>query len=361
VAIAPLNSTVFRVIGSGTGSVTNSTLATFDPTLLANDQYVIRVVARDTSNRVSRREVTVNVAGELKLGRFRLEVIDFELPVAGIPIQVRRTYDTLDAGADGDFGFGWRLGFNDARIRETVPANAGQGILGPVSAPFKVGTKVYLTTPDGRRVGFTFDPQPVPIIFFGTYWRPAFKPDPGVTDKLDTIYDPDNPYGDLYQKLADGSFARPFAFFAGAFNPDVYHLTTPDGMRYHYDQFKGLQEVLNPNGSRITFTDAGITSSTGLTVPFHRDAQGRIAAILDPTGTRSATPTMPAGPRAVTDQPATSPGTSIGLRRSTTSTASSTHAATPASGPATTIRDVSLPYRMPWATSRRASTTSPRG
>ncbi len=38
------------------------------------------------------------------------------------------------------------------------------------------------------------------------------------------------------------------------------------------------------NGNTLTVTAAGITSSTGLSVPFVRDAQGRITKITDPLG-----------------------------------------------------------------------------
>src|SRR5262249_15132190 len=152
-------------------------------------------------------------------------------------------------------------------------------LLGPVSAPFKVGTKVYLTNPGGKREGFTFDPTPVSVPLFGTYYRPNFDPDPGVFDKLDTIYDPTNPYGDLYAKTADGSFVTPLVNFGGPFNPDVYHLTVLDGTVYTYDQYKGLQQVVDPNGNTLTVSAAGIISSSGPSIVFKRDAQNHITEI----------------------------------------------------------------------------------
>ena len=49
----------------------------------------------------------------------------------------------------------------DAKIQESVPLTEAekQGVPPLFGAnPFTAGTKVYLTNPEGRRVGFTFDP-----------------------------------------------------------------------------------------------------------------------------------------------------------------------------------------------------------
>ncbi len=284
VHLAPYGSSSFRQIASGTGAVSNGILGTLDPTLLANDQYIVRVIARDSLNRSSRADVTVNIQGELKLGRFRQEFTDLSIPLAGIPIEIRRVYDSLNAGQQGDFGYGWTMAFADPQIRETVSQNAGYGYFGPEAAPFKVGTKVYLTTPDGERVGFTLAMDTIVVPFFGTYYRPRFVGDAGVVEKLDVLTQPDNGLGDLYIKLADGTFSQPFAVFGGRFNPDNYNLTLTNGTIYRYNQQTGLKEVVDTNGNKLTFSPDGVTSSLGVSIQFLRDAQGRIAEIIDPSG-----------------------------------------------------------------------------
>lgn len=284
VHIAPYGSSSFREIASGTGAVSNGILGTLDPTLLGNDQYIVRVIARDSLNRSSRADVTVNIQGELKLGRFRQEFTDVSIPLAGIPIEIRRIYDTLDASQQGDFGYGWTMAFADPQIRETVSQNAGYGYFGPEAAPFKVGTKVYLTTPDGERVGFTLAMDTIVVPFFGTYYRPRFVGDAGVVEKLDVLTQPGNGLGDLYIKLADGTFSQPFAVFGGRFNPDNYNLTLTNGTIYRYNQQTGLKEVVDTNGNKLTFSPDGVTSSLGVSIQFVRDALGRIAEIIDPSG-----------------------------------------------------------------------------
>ncbi len=38
------------------------------------------------------------------------------------------------------------------------------------------------------------------------------------------------------------------------------------------------------NGNELNFSDAGITSDSGVEVRFGRDAQGRITRVIDPEG-----------------------------------------------------------------------------
>jgi RHS repeat-associated protein len=264
----------FVTIFQGTAPVVKDTLATFDPTMLMNDAYVIRVFAQNVNGNVTAQGIVLNVSGELKLGEFTQTFTDLSIPVAGIPIQVTRIYDTRQAPQSGDFGFGWRLGIQDAHIHKTVPPSPG-GIFGLFSAStFKVGTKVYLTNPAGKREGFTFDPIPQSVLIFGTFWHPHFKPDPGVFDQLSVDDTALSKVGDSFRGF----------LFGFAYNPDEFTLTTKEGVSYRYNDISGLEKITDPNGNTLTFSAAGITSSTGPKLVFKRDAQGRIAEINDPAG-----------------------------------------------------------------------------
>jgi len=53
--------------------------------------------------------IAVIVTGENKPGRVRTTVTDFKVPLAGIPINIARTYDSLVRSKVGDFGQGWSL------------------------------------------------------------------------------------------------------------------------------------------------------------------------------------------------------------------------------------------------------------
>lgn len=268
----------YITIAQGTTNVINGLLAQFDPTLVRSEDYVIRVIAQDINGKINSRGILLGVAGENKLGNFQIELTDLSIPIAGIPIQVQRVYDTLQANEQSDFGYGWSLKVQDAQIRESVPVTEleqlGVGSLFG-STPFSRGTRVYLTNPEGRRVGFTFEPFIETVSFLGPVWKPRFVADPGVYDVLET----DNIA--LSQK-SDGTFG--LFLFSFPFNPENYRLTAKNGITYTYNQFEGLQQIQDRNGNRLTFNDAGIFSSTGASIQFGRDPQGRITQILDPSG-----------------------------------------------------------------------------
>ncbi|HPA16325.1 MAG TPA: putative Ig domain-containing protein [Verrucomicrobiae bacterium] len=274
----------YRLLASGTANLDNGPLGTLDPTVLANDSYVLRLIARDVNGRTEAAAVILSVVGELKPGRFTFAITDLNLPLAGIPIQITRVYDTLDASRSEDFGHGWRLQFRQGRVRESVPKSSleAQGVPAIFAAnPFKTGARVTLTHPDGRRVGFTFLPtlqetsEGAGAGLFGTTWQPRFVPDRGVLDTLEVddatlSIDPD---GSVYHYL----FHLPY-------NPSVYRLTTRDGRTYRYSESDGLLDVTDRNGNALTFSDDAITHSSGDSITFSRDALGRITAIQTPDG-----------------------------------------------------------------------------
>ena len=149
---------------SGDG-VIDGLLGVFDPTLLQRDNYDLRVVAQDINGRTTIVQLgePVSIEAQAVLGNFRLDFTDLSIPLAGIPIQIHRTYDTLNAQRSGDFGFGWQLSVSQPKLRESVRTTAAErsGIAAMFAAnPFRDGTRVDLTNPAGRRVGFTFAPEP---------------------------------------------------------------------------------------------------------------------------------------------------------------------------------------------------------
>ncbi|MFN0052048.1 MAG: putative Ig domain-containing protein [Planctomycetales bacterium] len=274
----------FHEIRRGNTSITNGLLGTWDTTLLENDDYVLKVEASDQFGNFAAVERQVAVAGNFKLGNFRLSFADMSIPVAGIPITIARSYDTLRAGRDSDFGYGWRLEFRNVDLRTSVGRSGLEDI--GIYAPFKVGARVSLTLPGGERQNFTFTPDLRVLPGFGsennlTIATPRFTPDRGVTSRLSVgggnlLV---NQYGELF---ASGGIpwnpASPD--FGGGFT-----LTLADGTQYAIDGANGqLNATIDRNGNRLTFSDRGVTSASGLQVQFERDARGRIVAVSDPAG-----------------------------------------------------------------------------
>jgi hypothetical protein len=123
----------------------------------------------------------VEVQGNLKLGNFTLTFVDLDLPTSGIPITITRTYDTLQAHRQGDFGYGWRMDI-DERPSRSDPA----GHDSPEPRPFIDGDRIVFTLPDGSTHGFTFYGRPVNpnVPFADPQAYPAFQPDWGSNSRL---------------------------------------------------------------------------------------------------------------------------------------------------------------------------------
>ncbi|BBD70417.1 YD repeat protein [Nostoc commune NIES-4072] len=290
--VAPIGSSDFKEIFRGTSTVNNDVLGKFDPSLLENDSYTLRLEAHDKGGNVSFVEDTVNVSGELKLGNFRLSFTDLSIPVTGIPITLTRTYDSLTSGTTDDFGYGWRMEFRDTDLRTSVGKPSGEVAELGGQNPFKDGTKVYITLPGGKREGFTFKPTIDPLSQFlrgagsvdsdPNIYHPSFVADAGVTDTL-TVQNTRIIHGagtNQYYGLGGSAYNPADTYYGG-----VYTLTTKEGIIYQIDAATGdLLTVTDTNGNTLTYTDADITSSTGQKITFGRDAQGRIATVTDPAG-----------------------------------------------------------------------------
>ncbi|MGD0470655.1 MAG: DUF2341 domain-containing protein [Terriglobales bacterium] len=241
----------------GTGQI-----GAFDATSLANGSYWIQMQATDTNGNQSYSLVLVTVTGNYKPGRVTTTVTDLVVPATGLPIQIQRTYDSLNAGTVGDFGYGWNLGIN---VDLSVDPSG--------NVTFTLG---------GQRRTFYLTPQAPPCTIAGClfpYYFVAFTPEPGLhgtlTDSsqgcpLDLVM----PYGSLWECYGG----------TGQYEPPGYIYTDPTGTQYNISASGALQSVTDRNSNGFTITPNGITSTTGLNVPFVRDSQGRIAQITDPQG-----------------------------------------------------------------------------
>ena len=286
--VSPVEGNQWQEIGRGTTNINNGILGKFDPSLLANDSYNLRLTAVDINGASSIIEETISVEGGLKLGNFTLSFTDLEIPVSGIPLTVTRTYDSLNSNSTDDFGYGWRLEFRDTDLRTSLGKDEVFTETGIRTVGFKDNTKVYITLPGGKRETFTFKPTPHRLSSFirnpetgeGLLFTPAFTSEKGSTNTLSVKTVNITKSGNTYYGL-DGQ----------PFNPEnptfgsVYVLTTSEGVVYEIDAVKGdLLTVTDSNGNKLTYTDGGIFSNSGKSVLFGRDSLGRIVQITDPMG-----------------------------------------------------------------------------
>ena len=161
----------WTTFSTATTPVQNGTLGVFDPTRLLNGIYEIRLVVTDTQGLSAvTPTVPLVVDRNLKVGNFTLSFVDLSVPVAGLPIQINRTYDSRDKRV-GDFGVGWTLDIKNIRLQKN--RNLGRawemtstGGLLPTYCVDPVRARlVTITFPDGKV--YKFQAAPAPECQFG--------------------------------------------------------------------------------------------------------------------------------------------------------------------------------------------------
>lgn len=253
----PVNDmTQVTVLATGLSGSGGDTLASLDTTTLANGSYVVRLQGTDSNGVQQDSGILVTVSGEYKPGRVRFTITDLTIPVAGLPITVARTYDSLERNQVGDFGYGWSLDIGNPKL-EVNPAY-----------------DVTLTMPDGRRSTFYFTPGHYGGVF-SYFLYPHYTPEAGVYGSLESN-------GCDLLVLSDGQY---WCFLEGEYQPTEYTYTDPYGRKFVMDADGTLKTITDLNDNVLTFAPNGITSSAGdVNVPFERDAQGRITKITYPAG-----------------------------------------------------------------------------
>ena len=285
------NPTTFTTFASGTAPVTNTTLGTFDPTVLLNGQYVVRFSSTDNAGQIATTSNTVEVSRNTKVGNFTLSFNDLSVPLPGLPITVTRTYDSRDKRV-GDFGVGWTLSVANVRVQKTGGAigtgwdeeTQWSGFFPTYCLqPLKNHT-VSVTFPDGKVYKFQavstpqcqqFVPIDVPQIGFTQISTGSGTAGASLT-----------PIGDT-DLLLDGSVPGPTNIINFDVEPADYtqfRMTTAEGFTYILDQNLGATSVTDRNGNTLTINAGGITSASdpANTVAFTRDPQNRITKITDP-------------------------------------------------------------------------------
>jgi hypothetical protein len=153
---------------------------------MEHGSYSIRLIAADDAGQVSSFTISTVVEKNLKVGNFTLSFNDMSVPVAGLPIQIVRTYDSRNK-SKGDFGIGWTLDIKSVRLekstvigkfweesKEFVPITGERNHLLPTRPHI-----VTITFPDGRVFKFRAKANPetqIPAIESATI---SFVPMPG--------------------------------------------------------------------------------------------------------------------------------------------------------------------------------------
>ena len=278
--IALLGSTDVTTLASGTAPVANATLANLDPGTLENGVYVLTLVATDIAGRTSEATATLEIDTVTKSVQYVRTETDLSVQLGAATVNLTRVYDSLARNESSSFGYGWSLAVVDTNLQTSV-VPTGNELVG-IYNPFIQGTRVYLTLPDGQRVGFTFTPvrHDQPGV---TWYTPAFTADPGVNWQLNSASAVLIRGGNGFY---DAQTAVPYNPASGLFAGPQYTLTGPDGTVYQINAASGVQEEILPGGQQLYYSGSGISSSSGGAIRFVRDASGRITSIEAPDGSR---------------------------------------------------------------------------
>ncbi len=260
-------------------------LGEFDPTLLINDLYTIRLTVYDLGGNTVNDEITVQVDENLKIGNFTLSFTDLSIPMAGIPINVVRTYDSREK-RQGDFGVGWFLGVNTLRL-------STNRVLGTGWQVSKIGLVYNLVPTDAHTVSLAFpgerverfrmvvSPSVSPIVPFPPFSQSVdFVPLAGTLGQLESL--DENTVSILDAQPGEADLRRDSD--GQIYDPRRFRYTALDGtvIDIHIDD--GVERMVDPNGNELVFGPGGITHSGGKSISFVRDAQDRITSITDPNG-----------------------------------------------------------------------------
>ena len=279
VRLARGNSDQFELLSSGSGEQTDALLANLDPTVLPNDVYKLQIEA---SNGLATGGVQyeVSVIGEYKPGQFTSTIYDGTWSAGGVPIGLLRTYDSLEAqgpsGGSGplaslDLGPGWSLSL-PGEVTDTPFEQRGTDLDALfLTESFLVGQRIYVDSPEGGRLGFTFQPD------LGRYLTatPNFVPDPGVDATLEAIPRTGTPTLWIIGGVA-------YEYFI-PYNPETYILTTAAGVHYTINEYDGLIAIDTADGTHLDVTADGIKDAGGNGIQFDRDGSGRLTGVRQTT------------------------------------------------------------------------------
>jgi len=283
-AISPVGKETYTEITRGDNSITDDVLGMVDATTLKNGIYDIKLTVVDENGERSEAVTKVIIDGRAKIGNFSFTVKDFDIQVGGIPVQVNRTYSTLQRFEKLDFTYAWSIDYQNVKLEENIKPGLEWNVepmylLGlPLGNCFKPKKQhiVNVSLPDGTTESFEYkfakecDHGYNP----GQFWdAPILKPLNGTEATLKAL--------DTRSVMVtpDGKLMSGLDF--QVYDPDEYQLTLSNGMVYILNEDFGIKKIIDNRGETLTYTQNGIESSRGESLSFTRDAQNRITKITD--------------------------------------------------------------------------------
>ncbi|MBI5513681.1 MAG: PKD domain-containing protein [Deltaproteobacteria bacterium] len=289
---AATGTTDYRMFARGTSPVTAGALGVLQRGAFRAGVYTLRLCADDTwGNRACTAGQTVDIPEAApRSGLVRMGFLDAQFDLLGLPINVRRVYDSRFP-TSSDFGYGWSLELeNSARVTQLGVASEGWADTGCGRFPFRasisetiaphrwtvtIGSQTFRfrMTVTGTACGTGFAEVSV-----------GFAPESGT---LGTFVPIGVPTTNLW--LVDGGPRGPTIVLPDfdVWDATRFRLTRPDGVAYELRTGVGVTAITDAGGNRITISATGITHSGGTGLTLTRDGSNRITTLVSPLGRRT--------------------------------------------------------------------------
>ena len=271
-------------VASQTAAVTSQPVYQFDPTVLTNGIYSLRLEALDSAGNLTTDSIDFIVDGNMKVGNFTYAVDEFTVPLAGLPISIVRTYDSRRKAELGDFGYGWNLDYNLVKTEKSRALGAGWQLNDYPSGPLGALTTfcvesigditVAITLPNDDVERFKVKANPecnevVPVLDVELAFEPI-----GDTQSTLALKSP------ALLRLVGGNLE--ILGDAEVFDADNFVLTSREDYVYDFTAGGDVSLITDPNGNTLTFDSTGITHSSGKKITFSRGSNDIIRNIRTP-------------------------------------------------------------------------------
>ena len=268
---------------TSSSQVEDGTLGTIDPTLLMNGFYEVRVTAYADEGSLE-DEIIVLVTGQAKVGNFTPSFLDMSLPVAGLPVEIYRTYDSRNRAITENFGYGWDLSIGGPSV--SISTELGEDWESErrttLGIPMYYWThqhphEVYIDWGNGHSETFELVLSPDRTVSSNN-WSDLTASFTNTSGTSDTLVILDDCSGLTY---ADNAL---YTSDLQRFEPQNFLLTRYDGIKFYFNADTGLYKIEDTYGRTIEITEDGILYSDGSSIDFVRNADGQITSIEDGLG-----------------------------------------------------------------------------
>ena len=223
------------------------------------------------------------VDGGLKVGQLAFGVEDLSCSQVGFPLALERRYDSRSRGP-GDFGPGWNLPASDVKARTTAPLGkmwsetGGGGIFG-IPSFFLVELQkhmVVIRLSDEEVLKFKMEVSPKTSLVFPVSKLNLSAGFAALGKTRGTLEALDFDSGHLLMQSG-----QLYEFGTRLYEPKRFRYTRPDGTKIVINTETGIESITDVYGNAISYSEAGITHSSGASISFERGTDNRIEKAAD--------------------------------------------------------------------------------